>query len=98
MHTHRRVGRTVTVLATMLILFATACGGGDKAGGPDRADGVVLTLAGNRPYLPAELAQFPADVERLSGGSLRIELTRDSPGDQPDQQHRLIVDVQAGHA
>src|SRR5947209_2879799 len=98
MHTQRRVGRTVTILGVMLVLLGAACAGGDKAGGQDRTEPTVLTFALNQAYLPAQLDQFPADVERLSGGSLRVALTGDFRVGQPDQQRGVVADIQAGHA
>jgi len=99
MHTQRRLGRTVVGIAIAAALVAAACnGGGDKAGGNDRTAPIVLTLATTQAYLPGELAQFPADVERLSGGTVRIEVTYELRFAQADQQRGLIGAVQAGQA
>ena len=51
-------------------------GGADKAGGDEGRKPVVLTLA-NRDYLQSDptAASFVAAVERLSGGSLELDVT-----------------------
>ena len=59
---------------------------------------MVLTFAANQGHLPDQLAQFPADVERLSGGAVKIDFKGDWRADQPDQEKGLITDVQAGQA
>ena len=61
-------------LGILLAMAVAACGGSDtdKAGGRVRAAPVVLTFATVQPFLPVQLAAFPTEVERLSGGALRI--------------------------
>jgi TRAP-type transport system periplasmic protein len=101
-HATRR-GRTgaAVVLVSALVLVATACAGADddKAGGNSGEKPVTLTLA-NTDTDPTNLdsADFVAAVERLSGGSIRVDVTfgwRSSEGAE-SAENGAVDDVRAG--
>lgn len=87
--------RDAAGLAVLAAFVLTGCGGssGDKAGGAGDGKRVVLTLAvDDRP----EVEEFANTVARLSGGSIRIEITDGWRVDEPDYEQRTIRDVQGG--
>src|SRR5215510_3298187 len=92
-----RVG--VASLATAAVLGAAGCGGSgeNKAGGtqPSSAPAVVLTLVTGDSSSAAP--DFASAVERLSGGSIRIE-TRVQRVAQVAYERLTIKDVRAGKA
>lgn len=71
-------------------------GDSDKAGGEQAPKPVVLTLANHDSSL--DLDEFVREVERRSGGSVRIELENDWRRDQVDYEPRTIQDVRQGKA
>ena len=86
------VGIALTVAATLVL---TGCGGsgGDKAGGAEERERVVLTLVvDDRP----EVEEFAEVVERLSGGAIRIVIKDGWRVDEPHYEQRTIDDVQKG--
>jgi TRAP-type C4-dicarboxylate transport system substrate-binding protein len=86
------------VLAATLVAVAVAgCGGSDKAGGESKPDATVLTLANGNDDA-RNLEPFAAAVERLSGGSLRIEFKNSWRAGEPDYEEGVIRDVAAGKA
>jgi TRAP-type transport system periplasmic protein len=101
----RRFVRTrVGVVAAAAALFVAACstdeqassGGDDKAGGA--ADPVVLTMAdftSGLNYEPA-VQYFVDQVERLSGGSLQIDVSHEWGGFAADAEQQVVRDVAAG--
>jgi TRAP-type C4-dicarboxylate transport system substrate-binding protein len=86
---------------TLALLAATAAAGGclggsdsDKAGGERPADTVVLRLANHDSSL--DLDEYVDAVERLSDGSVRIELENGWREGQVDYEPRTIEDVRGG--
>ena len=100
MHTQRKAHLVATGLAVSLAMAVAGCEGSavDKAGGRDRAEPVFLTFATNQPWLPSQLDTYPDEVERRSGGTLRIKLESLWRQNEPDQEQGLIADIQAGKA
>jgi TRAP-type C4-dicarboxylate transport system substrate-binding protein len=98
MDTRRRARSIVSKLAPVLALGLAACsvGATDKAGGKSAPEPAVLTFAGNQTFLPGQLATLPADIERRSGGTLKINFEPSWRGTEPDGERGLIEDVQAG--
>jgi TRAP-type C4-dicarboxylate transport system substrate-binding protein len=103
----RRGGAGPTLVITMLrpaltiaLLAAAAAAGGclggdsDKAGGERPAEAVVLRLANRDTSL--DLDEYVDAVERLSGGSIRIELENGWRDRQVDYEPRTIEDVRDG--
>jgi TRAP-type C4-dicarboxylate transport system substrate-binding protein len=96
-----RRGCTELAFLLLLGLALVACGGSDtdKAGGSEAGEPVVLTLANMDPD-PTNIGSpdFIAAVERLSGGSIRIDETHGWNSDAPieEVEKRTIEDVRAG--
>jgi TRAP-type C4-dicarboxylate transport system substrate-binding protein len=89
------------LLLVVLALAAPACSGSDadKAGGPSTTGPVVLTLANLDPdRTNLDSPDFAAAVERLSGGSLRIDVRfgwRSEAG-VGEAEEGTVDDVRAG--
>jgi len=97
---HRRLSRAraFTLLAAVaLALAASACSGSgvDKAGGTRTEPPVVLTLA-NHEHGPDDVMYWIEEVQRRSGGSLRIQVTNQWRDQEIDYDKGTIADVQAG--
>jgi TRAP-type C4-dicarboxylate transport system substrate-binding protein len=97
---HRRPSRTraftlVAALAVALAASACAGSGGDKAGGTRTKQPVVLTLA-NHEDVPEDIQFWIEEVQRRSGGSLRIQVTNRWRDQEADYDKATIADVQAG--
>jgi TRAP-type C4-dicarboxylate transport system substrate-binding protein len=98
MHRHPSRTRALTLLAALVIaLAASACSGSsvDKAGGTRTKPPVVLTLA-NHEQGPEDVQFWIEEVQRRSGGSLRIQVTNNWRGQETDYDKGTIADVQAG--
>jgi TRAP-type C4-dicarboxylate transport system substrate-binding protein len=81
-----------------LVLLASCAGSGsNKAGGKRGRKVVVLTLA-NPLGGSLELDAFVGDVNRLSGGAIRIDVKSDRRSGQVAFENGLIGDVRAGKA
>lgn len=90
--------------AALLGLTTTGCGGGsndraggtsnDRAGGTRRPQTVVLTLAGHEPV--SGVRDWIEAVQRLSHGSLRIEVKDGWRRGEAGYEERTIADVRAG--
>jgi TRAP-type C4-dicarboxylate transport system substrate-binding protein len=95
----RRSRRVVTTIAaTAVMLGACTDEAGDKAGGREGEEPVVLTLVRPGNNFPTSIGRFAEEVERLSDGTIRIEYVDDMWHDgDPAQEVRLIEDVQAGN-
>ena len=93
-----RLDRVVpTAMAALLALTATGCLGGgssDRAGGTKSPKTVVLTLAGHE--ASPQVHDWIDAVERLSHGSLRIELREGWREGETDYEKGTIADVRAG--
>ena len=77
MHRRPSLTRAITLLAVLVVtLAAAACSGPgvDKAGGTQAPQPVVLTLADHEQN-PIEVQFWIDEVQRRSGGSLRIQVT-----------------------
>jgi TRAP-type transport system periplasmic protein len=85
----------VAAAAATLAVAASACAGSgeDKAGGSSRGKPVVLTLALDN---GVDSDEFVKAVERLSGGSVRIDVKASWRRGQFDQEAQTIADVRAG--
>jgi len=83
--------------AAALVLFG--CGGStaNKAGGTSAPKPVVLTVA-NPIAAPEELDTFVNEVNRLSGGSLKLDVISRWRWGQVSFETGVIKDVQAGKA
>ena len=83
--------------AAALVLFG--CGGStaNKAGGASAPRPVVLTIA-NPIVGPQELDTFVSEVNRLSGGSLKLDVISRWRWGQVSFETGVIKDVQAGKA
>jgi TRAP-type C4-dicarboxylate transport system substrate-binding protein len=97
---HRRPSRTrafTLVAALAVALAASACAGSgvDKAGGTRTKQPVVLTLA-NHEDGPEDIQFWIEEVQRRSGGSLRIQVTNRWREQEADYDKGTIADVQAG--
>jgi TRAP-type C4-dicarboxylate transport system substrate-binding protein len=97
---HRGPSRTraSTLIATLVVAFiASACSGAsvDKAGGTRTKRPVVLTLA-NHEDAPEDIQFWIEEVQRRSGGSLRIQVTNRWRDQEADYDKGTIADVQAG--
>src|SRR5215207_4890521 len=98
MHRRRSRTRAFTLLAAVTVaLVASACTGSgvDKAGGTRTKPPVVLTLA-NHEQGPEDVQFWIEEVQRRSGGSLRIQVTNNWRGQETDYDKGTIADVQAG--
>ena len=81
----------------LMVLVGCACSGSDKAGGQAARKPLVLTLA-NPLGDPEEVQGFSAEVKRLSGGTIRIDVTSGWRSGQAAFENGLIRDVRAGKA
>jgi TRAP-type C4-dicarboxylate transport system substrate-binding protein len=84
--------------AVAVALAAAACsglGGVDKAGGTRAKPPVVLTLA-NHQQGPDDVRYWIQEVQRRSGGSLRIQVTNRWWDQEVASDKATIADVQAG--
>jgi TRAP-type C4-dicarboxylate transport system substrate-binding protein len=98
MHRHRSRTRAVTLLAALAVaLAASACTGSgvDKAGGTRTEPPVVLTLADHE-HAPDQIQFWIEEVQRRTGGSLRIQVTNRWRDQEVAYDKATIADVQAG--
>jgi TRAP-type C4-dicarboxylate transport system substrate-binding protein len=68
----------------------------DKAGGQHGRRAAVLRLASHDYLQGGELADVAATIERLSGGSLRVELLEGYRYYEADYERGMIADVRSG--
>jgi TRAP-type transport system periplasmic protein len=91
--------RTPAVLALIsAAALATSCGSSeklDKTGKPVRDKPVVLTLADHENGT-LDVQNWIDEVERRSGGSIRVEFHGNWRAKDPDYDRRTIADVRAG--
>ena len=98
MHRHRSLTRAFALLAALaVVLAASACSDTnlDKAGGTRTERPVVLTLA-NHEVGPHDVQYWVDEVQRRSGGSLRIQVTNRWREREFAYDKATIADVQAG--
>src|SRR6516165_520673 len=82
------------VAVTALALAAAGCAGGTKAGGADRHPTVVLTIA-NHQNDDSDLKEYIAAVNRLSQGSIKLELRQGWRAQDADYDQGTVADVRA---
>jgi ABC-type glycerol-3-phosphate transport system substrate-binding protein len=91
------LARCPALLLCALVLAACGASSSDKAGGTPAPDVTVLTFANSGAeaeyFLP-----FIAAVERLSGGTLMLDVKNDWRIGEPGFEEGLIEDVRAGKA
>jgi TRAP-type C4-dicarboxylate transport system substrate-binding protein len=98
MHRHSSLSRAFTLLAALAVMLtAAACSGPgvDKAGGTRNEQPVVLTLADHEEN-PNDVQLWIDEVQRRSGGSLRIQVTNRWRDQEFAYDKATIADVQAG--
>jgi len=87
----------VTVLAGLALAPAACSGSGsDKAGGEDKAEPRVLTMANPNPDRAPQLASWAEEVSRLSGGTLAIEFKDSWRIGEPRYEAGTLEDLAAG--
>ena len=90
-------GGTVKVLRIALLpltIVAVGCsGGGGKAGGEAKERSTVLTLATRE---DRDVGEYVRAVQRLSGGSIRIDLATPWRDNEVDYDRGTLADVRAG--
>ncbi len=90
-----RIGALLVVGLALVLLAGCAGSGANKAGGKPGRKVVVLTLA-NPLGGSLELDAFVSEVNRLSGGGIRIDVKSDWRSGQVAFENGLIGDVRAG--
>jgi TRAP-type C4-dicarboxylate transport system substrate-binding protein len=98
MHRHSSLTRAFTLLAALAVMLTgAACSGPgvDKAGGTRTEQPVVLILA-NHEEAPDDVQFWVEEVQRRSGGSLRIQVTNRWRDQEFAYDKATIADVQAG--
>jgi TRAP-type C4-dicarboxylate transport system substrate-binding protein len=99
MQTRRITGWAVAAVLAASAIPLAACSGSssDKAGGADKDEPRVLTLANpNRGAAPVQLSRLAEEVSRLSGGTLTIEFENSWRLGEPQYEAGTLADVQAG--
>jgi TRAP-type C4-dicarboxylate transport system substrate-binding protein len=87
----------VPVSLLLVALLLSGCrAGGDKAGGRQASKGVVLTLAIGADS--TEVSGFAGEVNRFSGGALRIRVVPNWRYGQSAYEQALVSDVRSGKA
>jgi TRAP-type C4-dicarboxylate transport system substrate-binding protein len=82
-------------LPAVALVLAAGCSGGTKAGGAVRVHTIVLAIA-NREGEGRDLNEYVAAVDRLSGGSLRLQIRSHWREDQAQADRRTLADVASG--
>lgn len=98
MHRRPSLTRALALLAALAVMLtAAACSGSgvDKAGGTRTQQPVVLTLADHEEN-PNEVQFWIDEVQRRSGGSLRIQVTNRWRDQEFAYDKATIADVQSG--
>jgi len=83
-----------------LVFVAAACAGGegDKAGGEQQAQPLVLTLESEDDRSLTGAPEFAEAVERLSEGSMRIELVPAGRSTEIEWEKGVVEDIRGGKA
>ncbi len=98
----RAAGATNSVVLCLLATvsaLAAGCGGSatlDRTGKPVRDKPVVLTLADHENGT-LDVQNWIREVQRRSGGTIRIKFRRGWRANDPDYDRGTIADVRAGH-
>jgi TRAP-type C4-dicarboxylate transport system substrate-binding protein len=87
--------RAALTVGTIVLLAAGCSGGGGKAGGHRHKAVVVLTLADHEKN-DRDVGDFASAVERLSGGSMRIESKGGWRQNEIDYDRGTVADLRAG--
>ena len=97
MQTRRFIPWGVAAVLASAAIALTACGGsdGDKAGGADKADPHVLTMAVQSDGTE-QMTVFADEVRRLSDGTLEITFTERWRLGEPTYEAGTLEDVKAG--
>lgn len=83
--------------AAVLVAAAVGCGGaGDKAGNAEKERPVVLTLASEDDPQLTPASEFAEAVERLSEGSMRIQVVPAGRSKEIDYERGVVEDVRKG--
>jgi TRAP-type C4-dicarboxylate transport system substrate-binding protein len=98
MKTRSFTRRAVAVGLAASVTTVAACSGssGDKAGGEDKSEPRVLTLANPNCDRAPQLASWAEEVSRLSGGTLAIEFKDCWRKGEPRYEAGTLEDVTAG--
>ena len=83
-----------------LVLVAAACAGGegDKAGGKQQAQPLVLTLESEDDRSLTGAPEFAEAVERVSEGSMRIQFVYAGRGTEAEWERGVVEDIRGGKA
>src|SRR3954469_19408391 len=96
MRINLNISRNAVLVLVAALVLAAGCGSqSDKAGGSKNQKPVVLTMA-NGNGDPHELEPFARAVERLSDGTLRLDIRNHWRGGAPSYETGAIGDVRAG--
>jgi TRAP-type C4-dicarboxylate transport system substrate-binding protein len=89
-----------TLAAIGLALLSVACSGsgGDKAGGKREKQPLLLRLETENDFTQSGAPEFADAVERLSGGSMRVELVPAERDTEVEYERGVVEDVLAGKA
>ena len=89
-----------TLAAATALVALGGCGGSgaDKAGGGSDGDPVALRLVSEDDPAFTAAPEFADAVERLSGGTLRVEFVQAGRGDEIDAERGVVEDVRTGKA
>jgi TRAP-type C4-dicarboxylate transport system substrate-binding protein len=91
-----RFALTAVLAASAMTVAACSGSSGDKAGGAEKQEPVVLKLASITGTIQPPLQVFADEVARRSGRTLRIEFVPEWRGGDPDAERGTIEDVKAG--
>ena len=95
----RKAELALAALAALAVVGAACSGGeGDKAGGKEEGTPLVLALESEDDLTLSGAPEFAEAVERLSGGSMRIEFLQAGRGTEVDFERGVVEDVRDGRA
>ncbi len=90
----------VTLAVATALVALGVCGGfgADKAGGGLDGDSFALRLFSEDDFAFTAALEFADVVERLSGGTLRVDFVQVGRGDEIDAERGVVEDVRTGKA
>jgi TRAP-type C4-dicarboxylate transport system substrate-binding protein len=91
-----KYGLAAVLAASAMTVAACSGSSGDKAGGAEKQEPVVLKFASLTGNTPPQLQVFADEVVRRSDGTLRINFRAEWRGRDPDAERGTIEDVKAG--